>query len=325
MRYRTLGRSGLRISVLGLGCSGLGTRVTGPEAEHLIRSAMDAGINFFDTADVYGRGASEEALGRSLRGVRDKAVVATKVRWAVGQGPNDRGASRIHIRAAAEASLRRMGTDRIDLYQIHAPDPATPVDETLAAMDALVSSGKVLYVGTSNFAGWQVADAHWQAAQIRGAQPISTQAPYSLLDAGAEQELLPAVRYLGIGFIACLVLARGYLAGAFGDDADRASLTARQRAYLTPVNRLRRQRAADFAARHETDLASVALRAIADAPGVTAVLSGASNVRQIAHNAKALSVPLQAEHVDDLMSIARRADAEPADAELALSPDEGFK
>ena len=316
MRYRTLGRSGLRISVLGLGCSGFGTRVTGPELERLIRSAMDAGINFFDTADVYGRGASEEALGRALRGVRDQAVVATKVRWAVGQGANDRGASRIHIRAAAEASLRRLGTDRIDLYQIHAPDPATPVDETLAAMDALVSSGKVLYVGTSNFAGWQVVDAHWQAARTRGAQPISTQAPYSLLDTRAERELLPAVRYLGTGFVACLVLARGYLAGAFGDDIDRASLTARQRAYLTPANRRRRAGAADFAARHETDLASVALRAIADAPGVTAVLAGASSVRQVTGNAAALSVPLPAEHVNDLLSMARRADTELADAEL---------
>jgi aryl-alcohol dehydrogenase-like predicted oxidoreductase len=206
VRYRALGRSGLRISVLGLGCANLAGRVAAAEFERLVRSAVDLGVSLFDTADVYGGGASEEDLGSALRGVRDQVVVATKVRWAMGPGANDRGASCVHIRSAVEASLRRLGTDRIDLYQIHAPDPVTPIEESLAALDDLVTSGKVLYIGTSNFAGWQIMDAHWQAEHDRRTRFISTQFPYSLLDRRADIEILPATRHCGLGAIACLVL-----------------------------------------------------------------------------------------------------------------------
>ncbi|HET9895656.1 MAG TPA: aldo/keto reductase [Streptosporangiaceae bacterium] len=195
MRYRSLERSGLRISVLGLGCSKLGSRVTGVEADVLIRSALEAGISLFDTADVYGAGASEGALGGALLGVRDQAVIATKVRWPTGRGANNRGASRIHIMSAVEGSLRHL---RTDLYQVHAPDPTTPVEETLATTDHLVTSGKVRYVGMSNFGGWQLADAYWRAVAAGHSPVISTQSPYSLLDLRAEAEILPAARRLGI-------------------------------------------------------------------------------------------------------------------------------
>ncbi|HEU5160831.1 MAG TPA: aldo/keto reductase [Streptosporangiaceae bacterium] len=302
MRYVCLGRSGLRISALGLGCGGLGTRVTGAAAEHLVKSALDLGVNLFDTADVYGKGAGEEALGRALGGDRDHAVVATKVRWAVGDGPNDRGASRIHIRAAVEASLRRLGTDRIDLYQVHAPDPGTPIDETISALDGLVTSGKVLYIGLSNFAGWQLVDAHWQTVLAGRTRFVSTQAPYSLLARGAEHELLPAARHCGVGFLACLVLARGYLAGGFDDDTDPATLTARQRAYLTPVNRRRRDLIAGFAAARGRTLAEVALAAAAGRPGVTGLLVGASSAEQLTANAKVFEHGLTDEDVAELLA-----------------------
>lgn len=312
MRYRSLGRSGLRTSVLGLGCSQLGSRVSENEGHRLIRSAMDAGVSLFDTANVYGGGASEEALGRALRGVRDQAVIATKVRWAVGTGANDRGASRIHIKSAVEASLRRLGTDRIDLYQIHAPDPVTPLEETLSVLDNLVTTGKVLYIGVSNFAGWQLVDAHWRATAAGRTPIISTQSAYSLLDLRAENEILPAAEHLGVGFLACLVLARGYLAGAFGDDTDPASLTPRRRAYLTGPNRRKRELAAEFGAEHGMGIAEVAIRVIADAPGVSGVLVGATTSVQVQANASALSSPLPSVQVSDLLSALRRADIEPA-------------
>ncbi|MGW1059911.1 aldo/keto reductase [Micromonospora rubida] len=288
MRYRCLGGSGLRVSVLGLGCSNLGTRLDAADSERLVRSAVHSGVVLFDTADVYGKGAGEEALGRALVGLRDEVVLATKARWAVGPGPNQRGASRIHLRAAVEASLRRLGTDHIDLYQIHAPDPNTPIEETIEALDELVRSGKVRYVGTSNFAGWQLVDADWRARTERRVRFVSTQAPYSLLDRKVERDVLPAARHCRIGVLACLVLARGFLAGEPGAARDPAALTAKQRAYLTEHNTLRRAALARFAAERGLRPADVALAAIVDRPGVSAVLAGASDPQQLAANVAAV-------------------------------------
>jgi aryl-alcohol dehydrogenase-like predicted oxidoreductase len=312
MRYRALGGSGLRISVLGVGCSHWGTRVESATAERLARTALDHGVTVFDTADSYGRGASEEALGRALRGVRDRAVVATKVRWPTGDGPNDRGASRVHIRAAVEASLRRLGTDRIDLYQIHAPDPVTPLEETFSVLADLVTQGKILYAGAAGLSGWELVDARWRAVTAGRAGYVSTQAPYSLLDRSAERELLPAARRHGIGVLAILVLARGFLAGTF-DDADPSAVDYRRRALLTPANRRLRAVVGEFAAARGLTAAQVALAAIADRPGVSAVVVGASGPAQLAANAELLARPaLSEEDVAALFAdLDPRAEEEP--------------
>jgi aryl-alcohol dehydrogenase-like predicted oxidoreductase len=223
--------------VLGLGCAQWGRSVDEATAERLVRAGLDEGVTLFDTADTYGGGASEETLGRALRGVRDRVVVATKFRWATGKGPNDHGASRVHLRAAVEASLRRLGTDRIDLYQLHAPDPGTPIEETLAALDDLVTAGKVLYTGSANFPGWRLVDADLRAAAAGRTAFAGTQVPYSLLDRRAEAEVLPAARHCGVGVLACLVLGRGYLAGSFDESTDPAGLSTRRRGVLTAANR----------------------------------------------------------------------------------------
>jgi aryl-alcohol dehydrogenase-like predicted oxidoreductase len=299
------------VSVLGLGCRRFGDGLDEADTTRLVRSALDLGVTLFDTANVYGGGTSEHLLGRALRGVRDRAVVATKARWAVGSGPNDRGASRVHLRAAVEDSLRRLATDRIDLFQVHAPDPVTPLEETVSAIDDLVACGKVLYAGTSNFAGWQVVEAHWQAKAAGRRRFVSTQAPYSLLDTGADAELLPAARRCGVGFLACLTLARGYLAGAFGPDTDPATLSAKQRAYLTERHRRRYAEVAGTAERLGVGTAALSLAAVADVPGIASVLVGTSDPARLAENARAVGQSLSSEDSSALFAGLRAADAEP--------------
>jgi aryl-alcohol dehydrogenase-like predicted oxidoreductase len=311
MRFRTLGSSGLRVSVLGLGGSALGTRLDDSASTRIVRQALDSGVNLIDTADVYGAGAGETALGRALDGVRDQAVVATKVRWSTGTGVNDRGASRIHIRAAVEASLRRLNTDRIDLYQVHAPDPATPLEETVAVLDQLVSAGKILYAGTSNFAGWQVVDAHWEATRHAQVRLISTQAPYSLVQLGADQELLPAARRCGMGFIACLVLARGYLAGAFDHETDGSRMSARRRSYLTRLNEARMRVITEFAAVRGLTTSQLAISAVMSHPDVASTLVGASSVEQLLDNVDAVDTELSASDRAELIGALREVDDDP--------------
>jgi aryl-alcohol dehydrogenase-like predicted oxidoreductase len=274
-----------------------------------VRQALDLGVNLFDTAGTYGDGASERALGAALAGVRDQAVIATKFRWPTGPGPNDRGASRIHIRAAVEASLRRLGTDRIDLYQLHGPDPNTPVEETLAALDDLVTAGKVLYTGSSNFAGWQVVDAHWRAAGAARGRFVSTQAPLSLIERTAERELLPAARACEIGFIAALALARGFLAGSFGAQDDPAGLPARRRAYLTEANLRTRDALDELAGQWSLQPSQLALACVADMSGVSAVLAGASSPQQVAEAVQAVSSPCPPDLLAQAAAISRRAGA----------------
>src|SRR5581483_7349654 len=192
MRYRQLGDSGLTVSVVGLGCNQFRTRMDDAAVEATVVAALDAGITLFDTADIYGgRGGSEESLGLALRGRRDRALVATKFGMDMGDSEVARG-SRRYIRRSVEGSLRRLQTDWIDLYQYHEPDNVTPLDETLAALDELVDEGKVRYIGSSNFAAWQVVDAEWMARTAHGERFISAQNRYSLMERDAESELAPA-------------------------------------------------------------------------------------------------------------------------------------
>ena len=223
MDYRQLGRSGLRVSVLTLGTMTFGGggdfakagNSDVAEARRLVDTCLDAGVNLFDTADIYSRGLSEEILGQALGSRRGEALIATKARFPMGEGPNDAGASRHHIIRAAEASLRRLGTDWIDLYQIHEWDGQTPGEETLAALDSLVASGQVRYVGVSNYSGWHLMKTLAAAERGGWARPVSQQIHYTLQAREAEDELVPVSIDQGVGILVWSPLAGGLLSGKY--------------------------------------------------------------------------------------------------------------
>jgi len=216
--YRPLGRTGAQVSSLCLGCMNFGWGAEEEESIRMIHRAMDAGVNFLDTANVYGRGASETIVGKALAqdGRRDRAFLATKVHSRMSDdGVNDWGNHRFHIRRQVEDSLRRLRTDRIDLYQIHRPQSAVPIDETLRALDDLVRQGKVLYVGTSTFAAWQLAEALWAADSLGLNRFVTEQPPYHVLDRRIERELVPFARTYGVALIPWSPLAGGLLTGKY--------------------------------------------------------------------------------------------------------------
>ncbi|MFO7168062.1 MAG: aldo/keto reductase [Chloroflexota bacterium] len=221
MHYRLFGRTGVRVSPLCIGAMNFGDATDEAEAFRIVDRALEAGINFFDTANVYNGGESERILGRALArdGKRDQVFLATKAFNPVGPGPNDRGASRLHLIRACEDSLRRLGTDHIDLYQIHRPDPDTPVDETLAALTDLVRAGKVRYVGCSTHPAWQVMEA-LMVSELKGyVRYVSEQPPYNLLDRRIENELVPLCLAHGLAIIPWAPMAQGVLAGRYDDAA----------------------------------------------------------------------------------------------------------
>ena len=211
MEYRNLGRAGVKVSALCLGCMNFGWRTEEAESLRIIEEALDAGINFVDTANVYGGGSSETILGKAVKGRRDQVVIATKFALSTGGGPNERGAPRLHIMQAVEASLRRLDTDRIDLYQLHLPDPDTPMDETLGALTDLVRQGKVCYIGTSNFAAWQICESLWMSDRHNLVRPVSEQPGYNIFWRSAEKEILPCCLKHGLGVIPLHPLASGWL------------------------------------------------------------------------------------------------------------------
>src|SRR5215203_6236136 len=215
MRTRRLGTSELHVTVVGLGCNNFGGRIEEAASRAVIDAALDAGVTFFDTADVYGNGGgSEEIIGRALGGRRDQIVLATKFGHDLGDGETARGA-RPYVRRAVDASLRRLRTDRIDLYQYHRPDGVTPLEETLVALHELVQEGKVRAIGSSNFTAAMVEEAHGIAVEHELTPFVSEQSQYSWLRRAAEEELLPACRRLGIGFIPYFPLASGLLTGKY--------------------------------------------------------------------------------------------------------------
>ena len=215
MEYRRLGRTGLMVSELCLGCMTFGREVDEEGSREIIARFLDAGGNFIDTADVYAGGSSEEITGRAIRGVRDDIVLATKVRFPMGEGPNDVGLSRKHVISGCEASLRRLGTDYLDLFQVHAWDALTPIEETLSALTDLVRDGKVRYIGVSNFTAWQLMKALW-ASELRGLERfVCLQPQYSLVERNIEREILPACREEGLGVIPWSPLGGGFLSGKY--------------------------------------------------------------------------------------------------------------
>ncbi len=215
MDYRILGRTGVKVSPLCLGGMYFGWRNDEAESQTIIHRALDLGINFLDTANVYAKSLSEQYVGKALKGKRDQVVLATKFRWGMGEGPNDEGTHRLHIRAQVENSLRRLQTDRIDLYQIHHPDPVTPLEETLEALTDLVRQGKVLYIGTSNFPAWQLVEAQWIADRRNLTRFVCEQPHYSVLDRRLEREIVPVCEKYGMGIISWCPLDGGWLTGKY--------------------------------------------------------------------------------------------------------------
>ena len=296
--YRRLGKSGLTVSTVGLGCNNLGRANTATESQDatdaVVRAAIDAGITLFDVADTYGRepGLSETMLGKALGGRRGDVVLATKFGMdAQGANGPDFGArgSRRYIMQAVEASLRRLGTDWIDLYQFHTPDPLTPIDETLAALDTLVRSGKVRYIGHSNRSGWQIAQAEYVARELGTERFISSQNHYNLLDRRAELEVTPAAEEFGLGVLPYFPLANGLLTGKYAPGhAPEGSRLSHTRTNL--VNDADWDQLGSFSAfakeRGLTEI-EVAFSWLAAQPSVASVIAGATRPEQVRQNAEA--------------------------------------
>jgi aryl-alcohol dehydrogenase-like predicted oxidoreductase len=314
VEYRTLGASGLRVSVLTMGTMTFGGKggfanvgSTGvDDARRQVDLCLEAGVNLIDTADVYSDGLSEEILGQVLHGRRDEVLVATKVRMAMGPGPNDAGLSRHHILSGCEASLRRLGTDHIDLYQVHEWDGQTPLEETLEALDLLVQAGKVRYVGASNYAGWQLMKALGTAERTGLPRFVSEQIYYSLQARDAEYELIPAAVDQGLGVLVWSPLAGGLLSGKYRRD-QRPSDGSRQ---LTDWNEppvYDQERLYDtvevllaIGADRGVSAAQVALAYLIGKPAVTSVVVGARTTEQLTDNLAAADLVLSPEERDQL-------------------------
>jgi aryl-alcohol dehydrogenase-like predicted oxidoreductase len=316
MRYKLLGRTGLYVSELCLGTmtfgrhDGMFQHIAGlgqAESDALVKAALDAGVNFFDTANVYSAGQSEELLGQAIRNLgvaRDEVVVATKVLGRVGNGPNGAGASRGHIMAEVKKSLKRLQTDYIDLYQIHGVDADTPIEETMEALDALVRQGHVRYVGVSNWAAWHVAKAQGIAAARHLARIASLQAYYTVAGRDLEREIVPMLASEGVGLMVWSPLAGGFLSGKYTRGNEQAGDGRRAKFAFPPVDLDRGYAVVDalrgIAEAKGHTVAQVALAWLLHQPAVTSVIVGAKRPDQLADNLGAVAVKLDA---DDLAAL----------------------
>jgi aryl-alcohol dehydrogenase-like predicted oxidoreductase len=322
MAYRRLGGTGVKVSRLGLGCGNFGGIGSAPaffgmgespaQAAELLDRAHDAGINLLDTADAYGGGRSEEYIGRWLAAkgsaVRDRLVVSSKVYNPVGPGPNQRGLSRLHIARQIDASLRRLATDRIDLYLIHEPDPETPIDETLRALDDAVRAGKILYVGASNIEAWRLAVARGRSDLDRLVRFEWVQNSYSLLDRAAEREMFPLCADQGIGFTAFSPLGGGWLTGKYRSEVypPGSRMTLRPEPYLHLANdRVFRGLDGLAAAARSRGIAmdTLALAWVLAGPQVDAAILGPRTPAHLASAVAALEVELSASERADLSAL----------------------
>ncbi len=310
MEHRNLGRSGLSVSVVGIGCNNFGRRCDQEATTKVVNQALDAGINLFDTADVYGPlGMSEEYLGKALGARRQDIVLASKFGMKMGDGKQ--GASRRYIMKAVEDSLRRLGTDYIDLYQVHAPDPRTPIDETLRALDDLVTQGKVRYIGHSNFAGWQAAEAHFVAQREHLAPFISAQNEYSLLNRSVEAELVPACNAYGLGILPYFPLASGFLTGKYrrGEpipEGTRMALMGPMASRtMTDRNWDMLEKLEAFATARGHSMLELAIGWLASQKHVASVIAGATKPEQVEANAKAGDWKLTAEELAEVDGITK--------------------
>ena len=310
MEQRNLGRSGLQVSVVGLGTNNFGMRIDQEASTAVVRRAIDLGVTLFDTADIYGGAKSEEFLGKALGGDRHDVIVATKFAMAMGEGPYTSGASRRYIMTAVEASLRRLNTDYIDLYQVHQPDRSTPLEETLRALDDLVTAGKVRYIGNSNYSGWEIASGHYIAQRDRVTPFISAQNNYSLLDRSVEAEIGPACEAFGLGMLPFFPLASGMLTGKYGRDQDapegtRLSGGGFAARVLTDRNWDIVERLDAWARDRDHTLLELAFGWLASKPFVTSVIAGATKPEQIEANVAAGEWRLSAEELAEVDDLAR--------------------
>jgi aryl-alcohol dehydrogenase-like predicted oxidoreductase len=307
MEFRNLGKSGLKVSVAGLGCNNFGGRIDAEQTRAVVHQALDAGITFFDEANIYGgNGRSEEMLGKVLGNRRHDIVLATKVGMPMGEGPYSTGGSKRHIISSCEASLRRLNTDYLDLYYIHQPDPATPEQETLEAFDSLVRSGKVRYIGCSNYAGWQLADALGLSRQHGLASYICAQNQYNLLDRSIERELVPACRHFEVGIVPYFPLASGFLTGKYRPESappkgTRLAMTQRlANQVLTERNFAVLQRLEGFVKECGHSLLELAASWLAAQPQVASVICGATRPEQVTENVQALSWKLSEDELAEV-------------------------
>ncbi|MFD3325603.1 aldo/keto reductase [Streptomyces sp. NPDC058701] len=316
MRYLSLGSSGLRVSAVGLGCNNFGGRLDAQATRAVVDAALDAGITLLDTADIYGgRGGSERHLGQALKGRRDQVVLATKFGFAgmdmeYGPAAGSRG-GRAYVRRAVEESLRRLDTDHIDLYQLHSPDPATPVAETLTALTELVAEGKVRYIGHSNFSGWQLAEAAHVARETGAAPFVSAQNEWSLLQRSAERELVPAALHYGVGVLPYFPLANGLLTGKIrrGVPVPAGSRLEGRDGYLTEERLDVVEALAALAEEHGRSVLELAVGWLSAQPGCASVIAGATSPEQVRANAAVADRPLDAELLAAIDAVAPGAAA----------------
>ncbi|HXM54480.1 MAG TPA: aldo/keto reductase [Candidatus Dormibacteraeota bacterium] len=293
MAARPLGDSGIQVTLAGLGCNNFGFRTDAATSARVVHAALDLGVNFFDSADVYGMGESERHLGAALKGRRSQAVVLTKFASpADPEHPEHRGASPEHVRRAIEASLRRLEMDHVDVYMLHRPDPDTPIEATLEALDRLVQEGKVRAIASSNMAGWQVADADWTSRSRGFARFVAAENRYSLLDRSPERELVRACRHYGVSLIPWGPLGNGLLTGKYrrgvpAPEGTRLAASPRAAALLTDANFDVVEAVERFAAERGTTATAVALGWLAAQPEVASVIAGATSPEQVQANVAA--------------------------------------
>jgi aryl-alcohol dehydrogenase-like predicted oxidoreductase len=305
MEYRNLGKSGLKVSAIGLGTNRFGSdSVPQSAVNDMMDAALDLGINFIDSADVYTGGQSEVTLGNALKGRWGKFVLATKVFWPTGDGPNDRGTSRYHIMNAVEASLRRLQSDHIDLYYLHRWDASTPIEEAMRALDDLIRMGKIRYVGGSDFAAWQLAKANL-LAEFRGWAALAVmQSHYHMLERDVEREMLPYCVEHGVGFVPYFPLAGGFLTGKYrrGQPApagSRGESSDYVKGYMNEANYDKIEKLEAWAAERGHTLGDLAQSWLLAQPAVCSVISGATKLEQIQANVRAIEWKLTQDELDE--------------------------
>ncbi|MCB9115333.1 MAG: aldo/keto reductase [Caldilinea sp.] len=308
MNYRSLGRSGLQVSVIGLGTNQFGGKVDQAGVNEIIDGALDLGINFIDTADVYQQGRSETALGVALKGKWERVVLATKAFFPTGDGPNDKGVSRYHLVNAVEASLRRLQSDHIDLYQMHRWDDATPIEETLRALDDLVRSGKVRYVGASNYMAWQLARANLLAEFNHWTPFVSIQNHYHMFEREQESEMIPFCNAHNIGILPFFPLAGGFLTGKYkrGEGApagSRGESSPYVQAYMTDANFDKLEALEAWSAARSRTLGELAHAWLLAQPQVSSVISGATKLAHVQSNVTGANWALTAEELAEVNAI----------------------
>jgi aryl-alcohol dehydrogenase-like predicted oxidoreductase len=310
MELRRVGDSGLRVSEIGLGCNNFGMRIDQDQATAVVEAALETGIDFFDTADIYGGAQSEVMLGKALGPRRKDVIIASKFAMPMG-GPKMRGGSRSYVLSAVEDSLRRLGTDYIDLYQMHAPDAETPIEETLGALDDIVRAGKVRYIGCSNFAGWQIADADWKAKLHGRSRFISAQNQFSLLERNVLREVVPACDRFGLGLLPYFPLASGLLSGKYrrgeaAPEGTRLSVAGRRaEEALSERNFDRLDKLTGWAADHGHGLLDLAFAWLLAHKSVPSVIAGATRPEQVKANAAAAGWKMTTEEAAEAAALAR--------------------